>query len=161
MSTPNPFTIDDEHWALINAFVNFKANEDGVTDPGEQVDLIRQYWLLLVDKAALQTEVEVMELEDLEATVLVTKQAVIDQEQEVADRKAGRPPPRVRTVTPAEEASDPVAPEIFNEEARAEAEAAAVEAARVAAAAASPPDNPDQPGPSLVVNDDDNSAGAR
>jgi len=102
MSTPNPFTIDAEHWALINAFVGIKASEDGVIDVGEQVDLMRQYWLLLVDKAALTTEVEAMELELLEANVLVTKQAVIDQEQEVADRKAGNPPPRL-IETPASE----------------------------------------------------------
>jgi len=104
MSTPNPFTIDDEHWALINTFVGMKANEDGVSDLREQVDLMRQYWLLLVDKRALTTEVEAMELAVLEAAVVNTKQAVVDQEQEIADRKAGNPPPRVRVV---EEVVDP------------------------------------------------------
>lgn len=96
MSTPNPFTIDDEHWALINTFVGMKAGEDEIGDVREQVDLMRQYWLLLVDKAALTTEVEAMELEMLEAQVLLTKQNVTDQEKEIADRKAGNPPPRIR-----------------------------------------------------------------
>jgi len=134
MSTPNPFTIDREHWALINTFVGMKANEDGVSDLREQVDLMRQYWLLITDKVALKAEVEAMELEALEAAVLNTKQAVIDQEQEIADRKAGNPPPRLKPEEPVE---DPLAlpiPEIFNTEVI-EAARVAKEEARIAAEA--------------------------
>ncbi len=134
MSTPNPFTIDREHWALINTFVGMKANEDGVSDLREQVDLMRQYWLLLVDKVALKAEVEAMELEALEAAVLNTKQAVIDQEQEIVDRKAGNPPPRLKPEEPEDEPLALPIPEIFDTEAI-EAARVAKEEARIAAEA--------------------------
>jgi len=163
MSTPNPFTIDREHWALINTFVGMKANEDGVSDLREQTDLMRQYWLLLVDKAALKTEVEAMELDVLEAAVVNTRQAVVDQEQEIADRKAGNPPPRLKPEEPEAEPAELVIPEIFNAEVREaarEAERIAAEEAEADAAAARRAErregtNFGEDGEPIIVNDDD------
>ena len=128
MSTPNPFTFDEEHWALINAFVRFKAEEDGVSDVREQIDLMRQYWLLLADKSALQAEVEAIEIERLEATVATTKQAVVDQEKELADRKAGNPPPRTRPAPEPVEEQPVTAEELRQRDELSRREAAELEA---------------------------------
>ena len=110
MSRPNPFALDQAHWELIQIFIGLKAAEDGVIDTNEMVGLMQEYWLLLNDLPLLTAEVEAIELERIEAALVDTKQRVIDQEQEIADRKAGNPPPR-RTVT-TETPEDSVGPDI-------------------------------------------------
>lgn len=100
MSTPNPFAIDDEHRALVNTFVSLKAREDGVVEQTEMFELVLDYWLLLSDKTALQAEVEAIELDQLEAAVVNSRDVVTQQETEIADRKGGTVPPRT-TAAPA------------------------------------------------------------
>lgn len=110
MSRPNPFKLDDAHWDLIMTFVGLKAAEDGVVEVNDRIGLMQQYWLLISDLRALTREVEAIELERIEGALVDTKQRVIDQEQEIADRKAGNPPPR-RTVT-TETPEEPVGPDV-------------------------------------------------
>jgi hypothetical protein len=50
------FELDQDHWDLIIRFIGQKAREDGVVEQGEMVDLMRQYWTLISDKAALIVE---------------------------------------------------------------------------------------------------------
>jgi hypothetical protein len=49
-------TLEQDHWDLIIRFIGEKATEDGVVQPGEMVDLMRQYWALISDKPALIAE---------------------------------------------------------------------------------------------------------
>jgi hypothetical protein len=53
---PTGFEIEQGHWDLIIRFIGAKAAEDGVVTEGEMVDLMRQYWNLISDKAALIAE---------------------------------------------------------------------------------------------------------
>jgi len=108
MSTPNPFALDQAHWDLIMRFIGLKAEEDGVLDPGEMVGMMQTYWLLITDLALLTREVAAIELEQAEAALVGTKQAVLDQEQDIADRKArnGETRTTTRPAPPPEEESN-------------------------------------------------------
>ena len=116
MSRPNPFELDQAHWDLIMTFIGLKAAEDGVVEPSKMVEMMRRYWLLLNDRRLLTAEVDAIELENVEAALVETQQAVIDQEQDIADRKARnggsrtttRPPPP----PPPEEGESPFGEEL-------------------------------------------------
>ncbi len=49
------FEIEQEHWDLITKFIGEQANRDGIVAASEMVDLMRQWWNFISDKAALET----------------------------------------------------------------------------------------------------------
>ena len=53
---PKEFEIDKDHWDLIMRFINEQARIDGVVNDGEMVDIMRQWWGFISDKAALTGE---------------------------------------------------------------------------------------------------------
>jgi hypothetical protein len=55
---PTGFEIDREHWALIIRFIGEQAQRDGVVTEGEMVDLMRQWWGFISDKAALKARLD-------------------------------------------------------------------------------------------------------
>ncbi len=55
------FEIDQDHWDLIIQFIGTKANDDGVVDEREMIDLVRQWWGFISDKAALAAEINLRE----------------------------------------------------------------------------------------------------
>ena len=88
MSTPNPFTLPDEHWQNILLFINQQAERDGVSgDFAQMIDLIRQYWVLLNDETALTSRVGVEELQKLKDNLVRQESGVEDLKQEIARRE--------------------------------------------------------------------------
>ena len=51
------FEIDQEHWDLISKFIGEQATRDGIVGASEMVDLMRQWWNFISDKAALETRI--------------------------------------------------------------------------------------------------------
>lgn len=56
---PTGFELDQDHWDMIVEFIGVKAQEDGVVDEREMIDLIRQWWGFISDKALLTAELDV------------------------------------------------------------------------------------------------------
>ena len=52
------FEIDQDHWELIIQFIGEQARRDGVVSEGEMVDLMRQWWAFISDKAALKARLD-------------------------------------------------------------------------------------------------------
>jgi hypothetical protein len=52
------FELDQDHWDLINQFIGEQAARDGVVTDGEMVDLMRQWWGFISDKAALKARLD-------------------------------------------------------------------------------------------------------
>ena len=55
---PTGFEIEDEHWNLILKFIGDKAAEDGIVTEREMVDLMRQWWNFIGDKAQLKALID-------------------------------------------------------------------------------------------------------
>ena len=52
------FALPDDHWKLVIEVLQRKSAERRVTTPDEQIDLFREFWLLLADKQQAQTFVD-------------------------------------------------------------------------------------------------------
>lgn len=87
MSTPQPFAIDPDHKEMVEQFIGNKAEEDGVVEFNELVDLIFEYWDIVTDIDALEAEVNAMEIDKLEAQHTEMLKAVDEIPKQIAERK--------------------------------------------------------------------------
>ena len=55
---PTGFELDQDHWDLIIQFIGEQARRDGVVTEGEMVDLMRQWWGFISDKAVLKARLD-------------------------------------------------------------------------------------------------------
>lgn len=85
-----PNEIEAEHWRLINAFIGAIAKREGVRlDPENGFRIMREHWHFIADKDNLKADVELKELEDLEAAALESQAALDELNAEITRRKRG------------------------------------------------------------------------